>query len=66
MSSQPIIEVTISPTGEVSIQTRGYTGSTCRQASQFLEKALGQVAQDRPTAEMYQPQPVRQQSKTRG
>ena len=66
MSSHPTIEVTISPTGEVSIQTRGYTGSTCRQASQFLEKALGQVAQDRPTAEMYQSQTTRQQNKARG
>lgn len=66
MSSQPVIEVIISPTGEVSIQTRGYTGSTCRQASQFLEKALGQVAQDRPTAEMYQSETTRQQNKARG
>ena len=66
MSSQPIIEVTVSPTGEVSIQTRGYAGSACRQASQFLEKALGQVAQDQPTAEMYQSETTRQQNKARG
>jgi hypothetical protein len=66
MSSQPIIEVTVSPTGEVSIQTRGYAGSACRQASQFLEKALGQVEQDQPTAEMYQSETTRQQNKARG
>ena len=66
MTSQPIIEITISPSGEVSIQTRGYSGSSCRQASQFLEKALGQVARDRATAEMYQSQPTRQRNKARG
>jgi len=66
MTSTPIIEVTVSPTGEVSIQTRGYAGSACRQASKFLEKALGQVAKDRPTAEMYQSHTTRQQNKARG
>ena len=56
MTSKPIIEVTVSPTGEVSVQTRGYAGSSCRQASAFLEKALGQVGKDRATAEMHQSQ----------
>jgi hypothetical protein len=65
MTSKPIIEVTVSPTGEVSVQTRGYAGSSCRQASAFLEKALGQVAKDRPTAEMYQAQVTRQRNTTR-
>jgi hypothetical protein len=66
MTSKPIIEVTVSPTGEVSVQTRGYSGSSCRQASVFLEKALGQVAKDRPTAEMHQSQATRQRNTTRG
>ena len=66
MSNSPIIEVTVSPTGEVSVQTRGFAGSSCRQASAFLEKALGQVSKDRPTAEMHQTQATRQRNTTRG
>lgn len=65
MTNQPTIEVTISPTGRVSVQTRGYAGSTCRQASAFLEKALGQTVKDRPTAELYQLRSTRQRNTTR-
>ena len=36
-----IIEVTISPEGESKIETKGYTGTDCLQASKFLEEALG-------------------------
>jgi hypothetical protein len=48
-----IIELLISPTGETSIQTKGYAGSDCQEASKFLEQALGLVADDRKTAEFY-------------
>ena len=49
-----IIEVTVSPTGETSIQTKGYTGSDCLQASKFLEKALGTVATEQKTPEFFE------------
>jgi hypothetical protein len=49
-----IIEVVISPQGETRVETKGYTGSSCRQASQFLEQALGATASERLTAEFYQ------------
>ena len=48
-----IIEVTVSPQGETIVQTKGYAGAECRQASQFLEQALGVTVQDRNTAEYY-------------
>ena len=48
-----IIEVTVSPTGETTVQTKGYTGSDCLQASRFLEEALGVKSSDRPTSEFY-------------
>jgi hypothetical protein len=48
-----IIEVIVSPTGETSVQTKGYAGADCHQASKFLEQALGQVATDRKTSEFY-------------
>lgn len=51
-----IIEIVVSPTGETKLETRGFVGSACREASAFLEQALGSKSSDRPTAEMYQPQ----------
>jgi hypothetical protein len=49
-----IIEVLISPKGETTIQTKGYAGSDCLQASKFLEQALGIVAAHQITPEFYQ------------
>ena len=49
-----MIEVLVSPKGEATVQTKGYAGSDCLQASKFLEQALGVVATDRKTAEFYQ------------
>ena len=51
-----IIEVLISPQGQTKIETKGFAGSTCQQASQFLEQALGAKLSDMPTAELYQAQ----------
>ena len=36
------IEIIISPEGTPRLQTHGFTGADCRQASRFLEQALGQ------------------------
>ena len=49
-----VIEVTVSPQGEATVQTKGYAGSDCLQASKFLEQALGDVATDRKTSEFYE------------
>jgi hypothetical protein len=50
-----VIEVIVSPKGETSIQTRGYAGAECLQASKFLEQALGVVGTEHKTTEFYQP-----------
>jgi hypothetical protein len=50
------IEVIVSPTGEVAVQTKGFAGSSCREASQFIEQALGQRMGERLTAEFHQAQ----------
>jgi hypothetical protein len=59
-----LIEVTVSPTGETTIQTKGYAGGDCLLASKFLEQALGVTTADHQTAEYYQtaslPQQVQQ------
>ena len=36
------IEVIITPTGETKIETKGFSGSECKQASQFLGQNVGE------------------------
>ena len=56
-----IIEVVVSPTGETTLQTKGYAGADCLQASRFLEQALGTPTREQKTAEYYQTLPVDQE-----
>jgi hypothetical protein len=49
-----IIEVIVSPNGETTVHTKGYSGGECLQASKFLEQALGNVADEKKTPEFYQ------------
>jgi len=56
--TRQIIEVVISPTGETRVETKGFVGSSCRQASQFLEQALGAKLGETLTAEFYQEEPA--------
>ncbi len=53
-----VIEITISPTGETTVETRGFTGGECRDASKFVEQALGQRTAEQLTGEFYQDQQV--------
>ena len=39
--SEKTITITVSPEGSVSIKTAGFTGSSCRDATRDLERALG-------------------------
>ena len=48
------IEIVVTPTGQTQVQTRGFVGSECRQASQFIEQALGKRTQEQLTAEFHQ------------
>ena len=48
------IEIIVAPNGQSQVQTKGFTGSSCRQASQFIEQALGQRTGQQLTAEFYQ------------
>jgi Protein of unknown function (DUF2997) len=49
-----IIELVVSPNGTTTVQTKGYQGAACLDASRFLEQALGTVAQERKTTEFYE------------
>jgi hypothetical protein len=55
-----VIEVIVSPQGESKIQTKGYQGNDCLQASKFLEQALGVVTDDQKTGEFFTTTPVEQ------
>ena len=59
------IEIIVSPKGETSVQSKGFAGSECRQASGFIEDALGQRASEQLTAEFHQSQPVEEQAQQR-
>ncbi len=48
-----IIEIIVSPTGETRLETKGFTGGECREASKFVEDALGQKGSEQLTAEMF-------------
>jgi hypothetical protein len=54
------IEVIVSPQGEVNVQTKGFADSSCREASQFIEQALGQRTGEQLTAEFHQSQTQQQ------
>jgi len=60
-----IIEIVISPEGRTTVQTSGFTGSACREASRFLEEALGQRISENLTAEFYQTRQASQQLQQR-
>ncbi len=55
-----IIEIVVSPQGETTVQTKGYAGADCLEASKWLEQALGIKTIDRKTTEFYQAVPEAQ------
>jgi hypothetical protein len=58
-----IIEVVISPSGETTVQTKGYAGADCVRASKFLEQALGVPTAEHTTAEYYQEAAAQQEAR---
>jgi hypothetical protein len=48
------IEIIVSPKGETTLPTRGFTGPACRDASKLIEQDLGQQIGEQLTAEFHQ------------
>lgn len=48
------IEITVGTDGSTRVATHGFSGPACRDASRFLEQALGQVTAEMLTAEYLQ------------
>lgn len=56
MTSTPTaktIEITVSPKGATSIKTSGFTGSSCKDATRDLERALGIAGRETLLPEFY-------------
>jgi hypothetical protein len=49
-----VIELIVTKEGQTTVQTKGYSGETCLEASKWLEKALGITTDDRTTGEFFQ------------
>jgi hypothetical protein len=49
-----IIEIIVSPTGETQLETKGFAGAECKEASKFVEEALGATAGEQMTGEFHE------------
>lgn len=61
-----IIEIIVSPAGETSVQTKGFAGPSCREASRFIEQALGRQIGESLTAEFHQATSAEEHLRQRG
>ena len=48
------IQIVVEPNGQIRVETKGFNGAECRQASEFIEQALGQRTGEQLTAEFHQ------------
>ena len=55
------ITITVSPNGETTVQTKGFSGSACRDASRAIETLLGQRTSEQFTSEFFQESEQHQQ-----
>jgi hypothetical protein len=54
------IEIMVSPTGQVRVETKGFVGAECQAASRFIEQALGRRTAEQLKPEFHQQQPQQQ------
>lgn len=65
MSQNRTIEIIVSPDGKTRVETKGFAGSECREASRFVERALGIQVDEQLTAEFYQTTQSQEQTHNR-
>ncbi|QDT16778.1 DUF2997 domain-containing protein [Alienimonas californiensis] len=61
----PRIEITVTPEGETSVETKGFAGPACKAASQPYEDALGSQTAERLTPEYHATESVSEQERLR-
>lgn len=49
----PLIEISISPQGEVEVKVQGCAGPSCADLTKAIEEALGKKKADRKTEEYF-------------
>ena len=54
------ITITVDPRGQAKVETSGFAGSECRDASRFVEQALGRPTGEILTADYYRIESARQ------
>ena len=47
------IEIIVAPNGETKVETKGFAGSECQDASRFIEQALGRRTGEQTTVEFH-------------
>ncbi|QDU96251.1 DUF2997 domain-containing protein [Lignipirellula cremea] len=52
--SSKTIEIIVTPNGQTRVETKGFVGSECRDASRFIEQALGQQTDEVLKVEFHQ------------
>ena len=60
------IEIVVDTKGQSKVQTKGFAGSTCVEASKFIEQALGQRTEMRMTPEFFHAQVNQSQNAANG
>ena len=60
------IEIIVESNGSTRVQTRGFTGSACIDASRFIEEALGKRTSERTTPEFFEVADERQRLREGG
>ena len=53
-STSKTIEIIIAPNGQSRVETKGFTGSECRDASRFVELVIGQQTNEILKSEFHQ------------
>jgi len=59
------IEIVVMPNGQATVTTKGFQGTSCREASRFVEQAIGKSAGERLTPEFYQAESIQQSQRQR-
>ena len=49
-----IVEIIVASDGQTRVETKGFAGGECLEASRFLETALGKVTSENRTGEFYE------------
>ena len=60
-STSKTIEIIVAPNGQSKVETKGFTGSECREASRFIEQAIGQQTNEILKSEFHQTATTQQQ-----